>query len=268
MKWKKQSTGWPPDDPPKGNGTTFKGIETFGEREKKNFQDSLSLYNTSKWNAFTENERDPTHLRKISYIPYKNMPNLNGVLANFEIGDMSYPYGSIPTLFEDGKVTATNSEHLISNQEKYNALMGMQINNKEDFWKLINKNIRPIGYDVYQSIFDDGRIYNQYSLKYKKPTGNGLQPQLSKVPIIKPELQSSLIKFRPTTPLPKGNQDLPFGNYTQIGMKIKPDGTKFIYDRLGRTDKTVVISDPRIGSEYYIDDLFKDVKKDTPIYKK
>ena len=93
-------------------------------------------------------------------------------------------------------------------------------------------------------------------------------PHLDKMPIIKPEQQSSLIKFRSPTPLPQGNQDLPFGNYTQIGMKIKPDGTKFIYDRLGRTDKTVTIDDPRIGHEYYLDELFKDVSKDTPIFKK
>jgi len=254
--WKKKVTGWPPDDPPKGNGTTLKGIETFGEREKKNFQDSLSLYNTSKWNAFTENERDPTHLRKISYIPYENMPNLNGVLANFEIGDMSYSYGSIPTLFEDGKVTATNSEHLISNQEEYNALMGMQINNKEDFWKLINKNIRPIGYDVYQSIFDDGRIFNQYSLKYKKPTGNGLYKPIAKVPTIKPNIPTELPKLA-MRPQQEGNVELQNTGYTNVGMRKKPDGTRFIYDKSGKTDKTVTIDDNRIGFEEYIKKLYK-----------
>jgi len=92
---------------------------------------------------------------------------------------------------------------------------------------------------------------------YQKPTGNGLVPQLSKVPIIKPELQSSYIKFRPPTPLPEGNVELGNTGYTTIGVKKKPDGTRFIYDRTGKTDKTVTIDDNRIGFEYYIKKLYE-----------
>jgi hypothetical protein len=92
---------------------------------------------------------------------------------------------------------------------------------------------------------------------YKKPTGNGLQPQLSKVPIIQPEQTSSYIKFRSPTTLPEGNVELQNTGYTNVGMRKKPDGTRFIYDRSGKTDKTVIIDDNRIGFEHYIKKLYE-----------
>jgi hypothetical protein len=279
MKWKKQSIGWPPDDPPKGNGTTIKGIETFGDREKKSYNDSLRLYNysiqagTDITNALADGydkDYDPTIRAKMHK---KNVKFYTNTLVTPQYTFKEPKFGTITPFGqkekEDLYFFKKLNEDMLANNDY---IMGMAVsseNGAKTELKYTNQFINNLKNPIKPVLYLRSAELPGIPL-YKKPTGNGLQPQLSKVPIIKPEQQSSLIKFRPPTPtpLPKGNQDLPFGNYTQIGMKIKPDGTKFIYDRLGRTDKTVVISDPRIGIEYYIDDLFKDVKKDTPIYKK
>jgi hypothetical protein len=119
---------------------------------------------------------------------------------------------------------------------------------------IINTKDEDVGQDIINSHVEN--FYLMSSL-FKKPTGNSLRQQIPKIPIIKPELQIPTLKFKPPTPLPEGNVELQNTGYTTIGIKKKPDGTRFIYDRSGKTDKTVIIDDNRIGFEHYIKKLYE-----------
>jgi hypothetical protein len=184
--WKKKIKDWPPDDPPKSNGTTLKGIETFGDREKKAYNDSLNLYKTNP---------NP----KYGF----NKPNYNPILTK----------DGVPVSFID------------------------------EYWD--NDKIKPIAITI-----GDGKAI------YKKPTGNSLVRPIAKVPTINPNIPTELPKL-PIRPLPQGNVEVQNTGYTNIGMRKKPDGTRFIYDKSGKTDKTIDISDNRIGFEEYIKKLYE-----------
>jgi len=223
--WRKQP--WP-DDPPKGNGTTIKGIETFGDRAKKEYQDSLNLYKFTDW-----------HNNMMSEISGKPTIILSKRYQNISKKDWEKHYNeSLKWGEEYAKVSNTGAVHWKRNDGSV------------DPYPTYNRHIAPSGYN-------ETSTHGDYIPFYKKPTGNGLKPQLSKMPIIKPELQSSYIKFRPATPLPEGNVELQNTGYTNVGMRKKPDGTRFIYDKSGKTDKTVTIDDNRIGFEYYIKKLYE-----------
>ena len=228
--WKKKVNGWPPDDPPKGNGTTIKGIETFGDREKKSYKDSLSLYKMS--NEFIDNNNQLAR----NFENWRNFGNYaNGVHWNIT-PEQDIEYKKFETIAENlNKVRGNLDKNMFSIVDKTG------IKQSED----------------RNALSLDDASKNITLKLFRKPTGNGLIPQLSKMPIIKPEVQSSLIKFRPPTPLPEGNVELQNTGYTTVGVKKKPDGTRFIYDRSGKTDKTVIIDDNRIGFEYYIKKLYE-----------
>jgi hypothetical protein len=264
--WKKKVNGWPPDDPPKGSGTTIKGIETFGDIEKKSYNDSLRLYNysiqagTDITNALADGydkDYDPTIRAKMHK---KNVKFYTNTLVTPQYTFKEPKFGTITPFGqkekEDLYFFKKLNEDMLANNDYGMGMAVSSENGAKTELKYTNQFINNLKNPIKPVLYLRSAELPGIPL-YKKPTGNGLQPQLSKVPIIKPELQTSYIKFRPPTPLPEGNVELQNTGYTTIGIKKKPDGTRFIYDRSGKTDKTVIIDDNRIGFEHYIKKLYE-----------
>jgi hypothetical protein len=228
--WKKKVNGWPPDDPPKVSGTTIKGIETFGDREKKEYQDSLKLYKEGLNNIKIANNTSG----------YKHSFWFHPKLGLYERGNNITPFDNWDGNIEQARaaVTHINSRGSWAQDEKT--------------LDILNAKNKPIKIAV-----GAGDSEGWYGLPvYKKPTGNGLFKPIAKVPTIKPNIPTELPKL-PMRPQPQGNVELQNTGYTWVGVKKKPDGTRFIYDRSGKTDKTVIIDDNRIGFEHYIKKLYE-----------
>lgn len=224
--WKKKVNGWPPNDL---------------ERERKLYNDSLILYKNSidqlklNYNGINEAIKNKTSDFKV--IPY------TGVFAN----DAHYDNKALSNSINPISTLGIRTLNIIPDDPKY--------------YPWINIYKKPTGNALKQAKLKNNSTKNNDGVVTK---GNGTTikgietiPQLSKVPIIQPETQTSYIKFRPPTTLPEGNVELQNTGYTTIGIKKKPDGTRFIYDRSGKTDKTVIIDDNRIGFEHYIKKLYE-----------
>lgn len=287
--WKKNINGLPPDDPPKEQKLYNDSLELYNHYKKTIEGERL----TNK-TSYLAKPQGPTYFKidkPVFPSPKEKINEYNSFSAN-RIKNYSFDkhwnnakndYNRKVKEYE----LAKNINRFTNKQGDYTGnLFGASSMFVGGYPALMSNNISPIGYTNIYATETAIPIY-------KKPTGNALKQQknklinnlntspnieykknyypnrietifqrkplseLSKVPIIKPEPQSSLIKFRPPTPLPQGNVELQNTGYTSIGIKKKPDGTRFIYDRSGKTDKTVTIDDNRIGFEYYIKKLYE-----------
>ena len=133
----------------------------------KMYQDSLNLYNTSKFNSFTEKQVNPLKFEK--FIPYNNLPKINDQLENFELGDMTIMKGNKIKINNTGEVTTSKESYPMNTEREREIFYNSQYNDKEELYKKINPNNKPLGFNKYTDTFSDGRVYNQYSLQYKKP---------------------------------------------------------------------------------------------------
>jgi len=147
-------------------GKTNPPIITNDPKDKrlKAYNDSLQLYNTKNFNAFTEKG-----LEFKEFIPYDKFNTSLTNLENFEIGDTNIQRGEKIKINRKGQVTTSKPEIIIKNQKENEQFLNGAIKTKEEFYKKVNPNIKPKGFNKYSQTFNDGRIYNQYSLQYEQP---------------------------------------------------------------------------------------------------
>ena len=164
----------------------------------KMYQDSLRLYNTSKFNSFTEKQFNPLKFEK--FISYDDLPKINTQLENFELGDVAIDKTSKFKISNTGKVTTDIESVPMNTEEERENYYNNQYLNKEEIYKKINPNNKPLGFNKYTEVFSDGRVYNQYSFQYKKPNQEVIYQKF------KPEKQSLINLDKIDTPYLQTNQ--------------------------------------------------------------
>ena len=189
------------------------------------YANANALYNSSKYNSVSE-KTDVGKFNSVKFIPYNEAPlDLSGN-DSFEIGDEHLYQGANFTVDDTGNFKLNKPEGKVK-----------AITNKEEYYRMLNPDIKPVGYNVHEYSIGN-QTFKNYGLVYDDPNKK-VEPVVQPTVIPTPKVrevainktdysnklgQSANRKYRWDPNLKKYQEVLETGGkkcYTCMGSKMK-----------------------------------------------